>query len=106
MTSAASLILLVLLGSPASARSTSFERAALIFTHPTPDTGVLTRLQGPLETGVHHGAPAADTLGLLDLQEGRAGVAYGEKQLRVLIEARCAVTPIHADQSLHSWETR
>jgi hypothetical protein len=57
-----------------------------------------------LEAGINNGAAAANAFGFLYLKEGRACVSNGEKQFRVLVKARCAVTPIHADQSLHFWE--
>ncbi len=91
-------------GSAAGAGCAALEGATLVFAHAAPDAGVLAGLECPLQAGVHHRASPADAFGFLDLQEGRAGVSYREKQLRVLVKARCAVTPIHADQSLHSWE--
>ena len=42
-----------------------------------------------------HLAASAHLLGLLDLEDGRTGVADREEQLRVLVEARGAVAPIH-----------
>ena len=42
-----------------------------------------------------HLAPTAHLLRLLDLEDGRTGVADREEQLRVLVEARGAVAPIH-----------
>ncbi len=42
-----------------------------------------------------HLAASAHLLGLLDLEDGRTGVADREEQLRVLVEARGTVTPIH-----------
>ena len=91
-------------GGATCACGTALECAALVFAHPAPNTGVLSRFEGPLKAGVHHRTTAAHTFGFLDLQESWPGVSYWEEQLRVLVEARCAVTPIHADQSLHSWE--
>src|SRR5436190_530779 len=56
---------------------------------------VLSRLEGPGEALLAHLAASAHLLGFLDLEDGRSGVADREEQLRVLIEARRAVTPIH-----------
>src|SRR3954471_10365777 len=92
------------LGSAPRPGRAALQGAALVFAHAAPHAGVLAGLQGPLEAGVDNGAAPANTLRFLDLKEGRAGVSNGEKQLRVLVKAGCAVTPIHADQSLHSWE--
>lgn len=97
-------VLLAVLGGAAGTGSAALEGAALVFTHTAPYARVLAGLKGPLQAGVHNRAPAADALGFLDLQEGRACVSNGEEQFRVLVEARCAVTPIHADQLLHFWE--
>lgn len=94
----------VTLGGAAGAGCPALEGAALVFAHPAPDTGILAGLKRPLKAGVHHGAAPAYALGLFDLQEGWTRISHGEKQFRVLIEARCAVTPIHADQLLHFWE--
>jgi hypothetical protein len=91
-------------GSPAGAGCPPLEGAALIFTHAAPDAGILAGLESPLQACVHYRAPAADAFRFLDLQEGRACVSDGEEQFRVLFEARCAVTPIHADQLLQFWE--
>lgn len=92
------------LGGATCAGGAPFKRAALVFAHAAPYAGVLAGLEGPLQAGVYDRAPAADALGFLDLQEGRSCVPNGEKQFRVLVKARCAVTPIHADQLLHFWE--
>jgi hypothetical protein len=91
-------------GSPAGACCPALQGAALVFAHAAPDAGILTRLESPLQACVHYRAPAADAFRFLNLQECRACVPHGEEQFRVLFEARCAVTPIHADQLLHFWE--
>lgn len=90
------------LGSAARAGGAALECASLILAHAAPDTSVLARFKGPLKACVHDGTATADTLRFLDLEKRRAGVSYGEEKLRVLVKAGCAVTPIHADQSLHS----
>src|SRR4051794_32757265 len=87
------------LGSAPGPCRAALEGAALVLAHAAPDPGVLTGLQCPLQAGVDNGAAPADAFRFLDLQEGRAGVADGEEQLRVLVKAGCAITPIHADQS-------
>jgi hypothetical protein len=89
------------LGGAAGAGGAALQGAALVFAHTAPDAGILTGLQRPLQARVDNGASTANTFCFLDLQEGRTGVSYGEEKLRVLVKARCAVTPIHADQSLH-----
>jgi hypothetical protein len=61
---------------------------------------ILTRLKRPGEALFAHLAATAHLLGLLDLEDGRSGVADGEKQLRVLIEACRAMAPIHGGVSL------
>src|SRR5690606_6462357 len=77
------------------ARGAALERAALVLGHAAPDTGVLAGLHGPLEAAVHDVAAPADGLGLIDLQQRRPGVPDREEQLRVLVEARGAVAPVH-----------
>jgi hypothetical protein len=91
-------------GSAAGARCPALQGAALIFAHSAPDAGILAGLESPLQAGVHYRATAAYTFGFLDLEEGGSRIPDGEEQFRVLLEARCAVTPIHADQLLHFWE--
>ncbi len=75
----------------------ALERATLVLAHPTPDTVVLPGLEGPGEALLAHLAASAHLLGLLDLEDGRTGVADREEQLWVLVEARRAVAPIHGD---------
>jgi hypothetical protein len=92
------------LGGAAGACGAALESAAFVFAHAAPNAGVLAGFEGPLEAGVNNRAAAANTLGFLNLEEGRSCVSYGKKQFRVLVEARRAVTPIHADQLLQFWE--
>ena len=66
-------------GSAAGAGCAALEGAALVLAHATPDSGVLARLKSPLQAGVDDGASTAYTFGFLDLQEGWAGVSYGEE---------------------------
>jgi hypothetical protein len=61
---------------------------------------VLAGLERPRETLLAHLAASADLLGLLDLEDGRPGVADREEQLWILIEACRAVAPVHGDDSL------
>jgi hypothetical protein len=61
---------------------------------------VLTRLQRPREALFAHLAASAHLLGLLYLEDGRAGVTDREEQFRILIEARRTVTPIHGGAEL------
>jgi hypothetical protein len=54
-------------------------------------------LESPGQTLQHHRAPPANTLGLLDLPNGRPGGSDREEQLGVLTEAGRALTPAHDD---------
>jgi hypothetical protein len=90
------------LGSAACAGCATLEGAAFVFAHTAPNAGVLARFKSPLQACVHDGTATADALCFLDLEKRRAGIAYWEEKLRVLVKAGRAVTPIHADQSLHS----
>jgi hypothetical protein len=92
------------LGGAAGPGGAALEGAALVFAHATPDAGVLAGLKGPLKAGVNNRAAAANAFGFFYLEEGWPCISDGEKQFRVLLEARCAVTPIHADQLLQFWE--
>ena len=73
----------------------ALQRATLVLAQAAPDTVVLPGLEGPCEALFAHVAASAHLLGLLDLQDGRTGVADREEQFRVLVEARGTVTPIH-----------
>jgi hypothetical protein len=66
-------------GSAAGAGCATLEGAALVLAHAAPNPGILAGLECPLQAGVDDGASTADTLGFLDLQEGRTGVSYGEE---------------------------
>lgn len=48
--------------------ATTFNSTSLFLAHATPDAGVLTRLERPLETLVNGGTTPADRFGLLNLQ--------------------------------------
>jgi hypothetical protein len=61
---------------------------------------VLPRLKSPREALFAHLAASAYLLGLLDLEDGRPGVADREEQLWVLVEAGRAVAPIHGGELL------
>src|ERR671916_2208480 len=69
--------------------------APLVFAHTAPYAGVLTGLECPREAFLGHGAPPADGLGLLDLQERGARRPDREEQLRVLVAADSMVAPVH-----------
>src|SRR5699024_6786999 len=79
----------------AGAGCAALERAALVLAHPAPDAGVLAGLEGPLQAGLDDLAAAADPLGLLDLEQGRTGVPDGEEQLRILVQTRSTMAPVH-----------
>src|SRR5215471_4011636 len=84
------------LGRPGpSAGPAAFQRPPFVFGETTPDPRVLATFQSPGQTIVDHRATAANGLGLLDLQQRGPGVSDGEEQLRVLVTADRAVTPIH-----------
>ena len=80
----------------------ALERAPFVLRESAPDAGVLAALQCPGQALLDHGAAAADRLGLLDLQQRGSGVPDREEQLRVLVTADRAVTPIHV-RALLSW---
>jgi hypothetical protein len=65
---------------------------------------VLTRLESPGEAWLADVAASAHLFGVLDLREGRAGVADGEEEFRVLFEAGRTVTPVHSWDS-YQYET-
>ena len=92
------------LGGAAGACGAALKGTAFVFAHAAPDAGVLAGLESPLEARVNYRAAAAYAFGFLNLEERRPCVSYGEKQFRVLVEARRAVTPIHADQLLQFWD--
>src|SRR5258707_1959200 len=82
----------------------TLERAPLVLAHATPDSGVLTGLDGPAQTPLGHVASPADLLGLFDLQQCRSCVADRKEQLGVHVTAGCAVAPVHAVHSFVSVE--
>src|SRR5699024_1552954 len=51
--------------------------------------------QGPLQAGLDDLAAAADPLGLFDLKQGRTSVPDGEEQLRILVQTRSTMAPVH-----------
>ena len=80
----------------------TLDGAPLVLAHPAPDAGVLSRLECPREAFLGHRAPPAHGLGLLDLQERRAGRPDREEQLGVLVAADRIVTPVHGGKLLVS----
>ena len=78
----------------------ALQRAPLVLAQAAPDPVVLTGLQRPRKTLLAHLAATAHLLGLLDLEDGRTGVADREEQLWVLVEARRAMAPIHGVELL------
>ncbi len=87
---------------PTCSGGATLQGAAFVFAHTTPDAGVLSGFQRPLQARVNYGAATAYAFRFLDLKKCWSGIADWEEELRVLVEAGCAITPIHADQSLHS----
>ena len=78
-----------------SQTSAPLDGAPLFFAHPAPDSGVLASLERPLKALVGGRTAPADGLGLLHLEQGRAGRPDREEQLRVLIAAGSMVAPVH-----------
>lgn len=71
--------------SPARASCATFERAAFVFAQTTPDAGILSGLNRPLETGVDDLASAAHALCFFNLKQGGPCIADREKQFRVFV---------------------
>ena len=82
-------------GADAGAGVAALQRAPLVLAQTAPDPVVLASLERPRETLLAHLAASAHLLGLLDLEDGRTGVADREEQFRVLVEAGGTVAPIH-----------
>src|SRR4051812_21164363 len=85
----------VRLAGAASTSRAALERATLVFAEPTPDARILVGLERVLQAHLGHGAPGTHRLGLVDLVDGRAGVADREEQFGVGGETGGFVTPIH-----------
>jgi hypothetical protein len=60
---------------------------------------VLTGLERPLQALVADVAPTAHDLGLLDLEDGRSGVADREEEFGIFVEACAAMAPVHDEFS-------
>src|SRR5687767_8353380 len=73
----------------------ALQGAPLLFAHPTPDAGVLARLECPLQALVRDRTAPAHRFSLLDLKQRRARRPDREEQLRVFITADSTVTPVH-----------
>jgi hypothetical protein len=73
----------------------ALECTPLLFAHPTPDTGILPGLEGPLEALVSDRTAPAHRFGLLYLKYRGARRPDREEQLRVFISADSTVTPVH-----------
>ena len=86
----------------AGTSGTTFESATLILAQTSPDSGILTGLEGPLKAGLCDFTTATDSLCFLNLEQRGSGVADREEELRILIEACCTVSPIHGDLSTNS----
>ena len=82
-------------GADARAGVAALERATLVLAEAAPHSVVLAGLEGPGKTLFAYLTATADLLGLLDLEDRGTGVADGEEQLRVLVEACGAAAPIH-----------
>jgi len=77
----------------------ALECAPFVLGQPTPDPGVLTGLDRPLQAGLNDLATTAYGLGFFDLEQGWACVPDREEQLRVLVQAGSAVAPSHQDRA-------
>src|SRR5689334_8506819 len=75
---------------------TALDRAPLVLGQAAPNAGVLVAVECPAQAGFDRLAAAANGLGLVDLQQGRAGGAYWEEQLRIFVTAGGSVSPVHA----------
>jgi hypothetical protein len=51
--------------------------------------------EGEVQAWRPHRTGLADPLGLISLQQGRAGRALGEEELGIAVTAHGAVTPVH-----------
>src|SRR3954463_6090629 len=71
------------------------QRASLVLGKPAPHTRILSGVECPTKAGLDDVAASADGLGLLDLEDCRAGVPDREEELGVLVEAGCRVAPVH-----------
>jgi hypothetical protein len=69
----------------AGAGVAALQGAAFVLAETAPDAVVLAGLEGPLEALFAHVATTADDLRLLDLEDGRAGVADREEELGVFV---------------------
>ena len=67
--------------------------ATLLLGEPTPDPGVLVRVQGEVEALDPDGALVAHLFGPLDLGERRPGRADREEQFGIGVPAQCVVAP-------------
>lgn len=67
---------------------------------------ILPGFQSPLQALIPNVTTTADDLGFFDLEDGRAGIANGEEELRVLVEACAAMAPIHDNNSFPWWMRR
>ncbi len=76
--------------------ATALQCAPLVFGQTAPDAGILAGLKCPRDAGLGNRTAPADRLGLLDLEQGWAGVADREEEFRVFVSARSAVAPVHA----------
>jgi len=79
----------------------ALQHTTLVLGLTAPDTVVLVGRESPREALLKHVTTAAHLLGFFDLEDRAAGVADGEEQFRILIEANGFVTPIHGGISLH-----
>jgi len=83
-------------GRAAGASSTTLHSAALILTGATPNTGILTGIDSPLQADINYLTGTAHCFCFFNLQKGRSGVSNGEKQFGILIQASSTATPIHS----------
>ena len=86
-------------GAGAEAQRAALECPPLVFAHPAPDASVLATVEGPAEAVVQRCAPAADLLGLFNLQERGAAVSDREKQLWIYLATGGDVAPVHGVHS-------
>src|SRR5690606_18304307 len=82
-------------GGSSCAGGAALQSTTLVLGEAAPHARVLSGLEGVLQADLGHGAAGADRLRLLDLVDGRPGVAHREEEFGVDGEAGGFVAPIH-----------
>src|SRR5690625_2611747 len=85
-----------LAGGAARRGAATLQSAGLTFRKATPHPSIMSRLQGPPQAGLHHGATLAYRFRLIDLHQSGTGITDREEQFGVFVEAGGLTTPIHS----------